>query len=150
MCLQQSYGLHRESLGCRVPLEPSRQGNGINSSNVFVTVMVVKRSMFYRRDETFRINCHQGIQVDCAVQRCPLSSEQSSKTCRSTICGAVFCVRNMLRDYLCVCRSLHWAMLNAGEVVILWELQVHKFQSRFRNFILFLCEKQTAKTTLRW
>lgn len=29
-------------------------------------------------------------------------------------------------------------MWNAGEVVIPWELQVNKLQSRFRNFILSL------------
>lgn len=36
-------------------------------------------------------------------------------------------------------QSLHWAMLNASEVVIPWELQVSKFQSRFS--ILSFCEK---------
>lgn len=57
------------------------------------------------------------------------------------VCGVVFCVSKVLRNYMYVCRSLNWAMLNAGEVMIPWELQVGKFHSRFRNFILSLCEK---------
>lgn len=46
-----------------------------------------------------------------------------AKHFRSIICGVVFCVSNVLRNYLHICRSLHWAVLNAGEVVILWRLQ---------------------------
>lgn len=52
--------------------------------------------------------------------------------------STVFGMGNDEKILGCLCKPVHWAVLNAGEVMILQELQIGEFQPRLKNFIVCL------------
>lgn len=118
-----------------VPLQPRRQGNCVNSSNVFVTCDGRKKKCF---TEEMKPSTSTACKLTVLCRDTHLVLNKLAKHFRNTIFGVVFCVSNVLRNYLHICRFLHWAVLNEGEVVIPWGLQS---VNSSLDSVFSLCEK---------